>query len=138
MKAIQYKNRTELLLGLSDMNFKKFGNLTSVMETWFKIWYFVLCLRASLLLSPETYSYWRLLNSIEIEKQSTRVFIIEFSKCIENQLCWSLFFNDFVRLWHLTLSDLKKQSSRAALQKKCSLRFLKTHRKTPVPESLFQ
>ena len=31
MKAIQYKNRTELLLGLSDMNFKKFGNLTSVM-----------------------------------------------------------------------------------------------------------
>ena len=37
VKAIQYKNRTELLLGLSDMNFKKFGNLTSVMETWFKI-----------------------------------------------------------------------------------------------------
>ena len=42
---------------------------------------------------PETYSCRRLLCSIEIEKQLSRVATVDFSEFIGKFLCWSLFFD---------------------------------------------
>ena len=45
-------------------------------------------------------------------------------------------FNKYI-FFSLTISTYQKQSSRGVLSKKCSYKFHKIHRKTPMPESLF-
>ena len=68
----------------------------------------------------------------------------------KNQIVWSLIFswrqytifydNNFIRILRLKFLkqiEAQKQSSRGVLRKKYSQKFCKIHRKTPVPESLF-
>ena len=50
------------------------------------------------------------------------------------QLLFLFYANDMVQAVNC---DLKKQSSGGVLWKRCSEKFYKIHRKTPVPESLF-
>ena len=90
----------------------------------------------------------------DVQKHSPEVFCEKgvlkiFSNFTGKHLCWSLFliklpafslqvfYTYFQKHLQTTASGGQKQSSRGVLQKRCSQKFHKIHRKTLMPESLF-